>query len=94
MTLQHNKKSKIPKAVDLLKEGIRLVTEFGSYANRDGLSRLAIVERDFTDVNAEIIRRVGKQLLEVVIEKEDTIDAYKPVTQMMYNWACWKRGKK
>ena len=88
-----NNRENIARIIEYLKNGIRLVTEYGSYANRDGLSRLKIIEKEFDHVESEIIRQVGKALLEEVSEKELKDIHYNSITDMMYSWAHWKEGE-
>lgn len=91
LVFSQNNEKEIATIVNLLKEGIYLVTEYGSYANRDGLSRLKIIEQDFNSISPNIIRAVGRQLVDFAIEKELDNIAYSSVTQRMYTWANWKK---
>jgi tetratricopeptide (TPR) repeat protein len=76
--------------IDYLKQGIFLVTEFGSYARTGILSRLAIVEKHFQGINPEIIRSVGQALKDYIGQKAIEEAAYSIVTPIIYKWADWK----
>ena len=88
-----NKEENISKIIEYLQEGIRLVTEYGSYANRDGLSRLKIIEKEFrkerNPVKPYIIRQVGSALFDDFLQKEDEDFHYNSVTILMNSWAHW-----
>jgi tetratricopeptide (TPR) repeat protein len=91
LALGQNDPSKIDRIVEFLKQGIPLVTEFGSYARTDILSRLATVEKYFQKINPEIIRSIGKALLqEYTSEKWTKKVDYNTVGLRMYKWANWK----
>ena len=89
---QNNEKN-VDRIIDYLKKGISLVIEYGSYADRDALSRLEVIKREFESIKPVIIRNVGKALLEHVTEKEMEEDIYNSVSPMMYSWAHWKEGE-
>ncbi|GAK57314.1 TPR repeat protein [Candidatus Vecturithrix granuli] len=90
MVFRQNDNKKVETIVALLKQGISLVVEYGWYANRDGVSRLSVIEQDFHKISSDIIRSVGQQLVDFVIHKELENIAYSSATQMMYKWANWK----
>ncbi len=75
--------------VSYLKKGIESVTEFGSYADRDGLSRLKVLEKDFSEIPDKIIREVGSKLVEFVAGKVKNNIHYNSVLDMMHEWSHW-----
>lgn len=77
--------------VKYLQEGIPLVVEYGSYARSDILTRLNIVEEDFDKTGAGIIRAVGKEMQNFVIQKEVENINYSAVLDRMFRWANWKK---
>ena len=88
-----NNAEKVAQIISLLKKGIPKIMEFGTYAKRDGVSRVKELEKEFASITPEIIREVGKELKQFVIEEAQKNPAYKTITGMIFRWANWKAGK-
>lgn len=91
LALGQNNPNTIDSIVEFLEEGISLVTEFGSYARTDILTRLALVEKDFHKIDAQIIRSIGQKLTKYISAKELEDVDYSIVIPVMYRWANWRR---
>lgn len=86
--------------IEFLQRGIELVTEFGSYAHEDAVSRLEnLIEKDFYQFDWKKIQYIGKELLEFFRKKmnkekerpDQYFDmAYESVVPIIYRWANWK----
>ena len=85
--------AKRKEVIQLLKDGISLVTEYGSYARTDVQSRLAHVEKDFPDMDAALVREIGAELLHYVKDKVEKNSSYIAVVNIMNKWKNWKNEK-
>jgi len=84
----------IETIVTYLREGITRIIDFGPFVSTDIFKRLHFVEKDFDNINPEIIRSIGQQLKKFFSEKEIEEIAYSAVAPIMYRWADWKREEK
>ena len=75
--------------IEYLKKGIDSIIEYGSYADRNEMSRLKVIEGDFKDTDPKTIQHVGKALLEYALEKQHDNSAYDIIFDLMYSWAHW-----
>lgn len=81
---------KIEEIVQLLKDGIPLITEFGSYARTDIRSRLAHLERGFSAVDPSVIHTIGNKLHGFVKQKTKDSGKYVIVIGIINKWRNWK----
>jgi len=80
--------------ITYLQEGIPLIVEFGSYARSDILTRLDIIEEDFTETDATIIQAVGQEMQDFIFRKETDDINYSAVIDRMFKWAHWLGEKR
>jgi tetratricopeptide (TPR) repeat protein len=76
-------------AARFLKQGIPLVVEYGSYARTDILSRLAHLEKDFSDLDPAGIRKMGAALMAVFAQKQKQDISYSVVIPRLRKWSAW-----
>jgi tetratricopeptide (TPR) repeat protein len=78
--------------LDLLKEGIPLITEFGSYARTDIKSRLVHLERGFSKVEPEVVNILGDKLHPIIQDKAKSSErgSYLVVLGIINKWRNWK----
>lgn len=60
----------VETAITFLQDGIALITEYGSYARADIFSRLEHIEEDFEQVDADVLHRVGQELIPFLRKQE------------------------
>lgn len=77
---------KVSAAIEYLKKGIQLVTEYGSYARGDIRSRLAHFQKDFARLDPARIHLVGQQLTDFALGKMLKDSRYSLVINITRNW--------
>ena len=85
---------KIEEIIALLKEGIPLIVEHGSYGRTDILSRLGFVENELRKVKPiEIIKKIGSELLVTVKEEASKNDSFLTAVNILNKWKNWNDDK-
>jgi tetratricopeptide (TPR) repeat protein len=85
------KNNDFDKALEYLKEGIPLVTEYGSYARTDVISRLTHFENDFDKIGSDGFQRLGAALADFVRIRVKEDRRYLQLLTFVNTWA---KGKK
>ncbi len=88
-----NTKNNINRIVELLKKGIPNVVQYGSWARRDILKRLGVIEEDFPMIDVDIIREVGRRMIDFIFEKEQEETNYGAALDIMSKWKNWNKDK-
>jgi tetratricopeptide (TPR) repeat protein len=85
-----NSHENIPLIIDMLKKGIPNVVLCGSWARRDIVKRLGFIEEDFHKIDQNIIKEVGRRMIDFIYEKEKEDINYSTALEIMFKWADWQ----
>jgi hypothetical protein len=80
--------------VTMLKKGIPNIVRFGSWARRDIIKRLGVIEEEFHTIDENIIQDIGKEMVKFIYKMEDEDINYSVALEIMIKWAGWKGDAK
>jgi tetratricopeptide (TPR) repeat protein len=85
---KHYTSKKFDLVMNLLRESIPLITEHGSYARTDIESRLTHFEKEFPNINSDIIQNIGDGLYDFIVNKTKTEygSSYYIVLEKISDW--------